>query len=460
MTDKRQKNQLKLAFAKMAEGEALAVLNEGIESAMAAIETETPALERELMKEVLRPENLKKALKQVMRNKGAAGIDGMTVEQLPEHLKDNWPRIRRELWQGKYEPKAVRRVEIPKPTGGMRQLGIPSVVDRFVQQALLQVLQSHFDSTFSEHSYGFRPGKSAHQAVQQAQQYVCSGLQIVVDIDLEQFFDRVNHDILMGLIAKRVNDSSVRKLIRTFLNAGVMEDGLVKPTEEGTPQGGPLSPFLSNVMLDELDRELEKRKLKFVRYADDSNIYVHSERAGKRVMINITKFLNRRLKLKVNDAKSAVARPWERKFLGFSFTGGKTPRRRIAPQAQDRLKAKVREITKRTRGGDIKEIAKELAPLLNGWRAYFGFCETPSKLIALDSWIRRRLRSLIWKRWKRGTVRYKELRKRGLTEYQAASASCTESPWRAGGLPAMHAAFPNSYFKDLGVPTLAHVPSA
>lgn len=455
MTDKRQKNQLKLTFAGLEEGEALEGAHEGIESGMATTETENSALDREIMKEVLRPENLKKALRQVMRNKGAGGIDGMTVEQLPEYLKENWPRIRSELLQGKYAPKAVRRVEIPKPTGGVRQLGIPSVVDRFVQQALLQVLQNHWDSTFSNHSYGFRPRKSAHQAVQQAQQYVSSGLRVVVDIDLEQFFDRVNHDILMGLIAKRVTDSSVRKLIRAFLNAGVMENGLVKPTDEGTPQGGPLSPFLSNVMLDELDRELEKRNLKFVRYADDSNIYVRSERAGRRVMQSITKFLNRRLKLKVNEAKSAVARPWKRNFLGSTFTIGRTPRRRIAPQAVTRLKDKVREMTSRTRGGDIQEIAKELAPYLNGWRGYFGFCETPSVLESLDKWIRRRIRSLIWKRWKRGTVRYKELRRRGLNEHQAAAAACTNSPWRASGLAAMHAAFPMAYFKDLGIPALS-----
>jgi RNA-directed DNA polymerase len=460
MTDKRQKKQLKLTFARAEEGEALAVPTEGIESEMATTDTENPALDRETMKEVLRPENLKKALKQVMRNKGAAGIDGMTVEQLPEYLKENWTRIRSELVQGRYAPQAVRRVEIPKPTGGMRQLGIPSVVDRFVQQALLQILQRHWDSTFSPHSYGFRPGKSAHQAVQQAQQYVGSGLRIVVDIDLEQFFDRVNHDILMGLIAKRVTDSSVRKLIRTFLNAGVMENGLVKPTEEGTPQGGPLSPFLSNVMLDELDRELEKRRLKFVRYADDSNIYVRTERAGKRVMHSITKFLERRLKLKVNKAKSAVAKPWKRKFLGFSFTSGKVPKRRIAPQAVTRLKDKIRGMTSRLRGGDINEIAEELASYLTGWRGYFGFCETPTVLQALDQWIRRRLRSLIWKRWKRGKVRYTELRKRGLTERQAAAAACTNSPWRASGLAAMHAAFPIAFFKELGIPTLFRASSA
>lgn len=444
----------------MGESEALEVPNEGIESVTAMIKTEMPAQDQEMMKEVLRPENLKKALKQVMRNKGAAGVDGMTVENLPEYLKENWSRIRSELLQGMYAPNVVRRVEIPKPTGGVRQLGIPSVVDRFVQQALLQVLQSHYDSTFSKHSYGFRPGKSAHQAVRQAQQYVSGGLRTVVDIDLEQFFDRVNHDILMGLIAKRVTDSSVRKLIRAFLNAGVMENGLVKPTEEGTPQGGPLSPFLSNVMLDELDRELEKRQLKFVRYADDSNIYVRSERAGKRVMQSITKFLSRRLKLRVNEAKSAVARPWKRKFLGFTLSGGKMPKRRIAPQALNRLKIKIREITRRTRGSDMQEIVEELASYLNGWRGYFGFCETPSVLKELDQWIRRRIRSLIWKRWKRGKVRYKELRKRGLNEQQAASAACTGSPWRASSLAAMHAAFPITYFKDLGVPTLLEVSSA
>lgn len=454
MTDKRQKNQLKVTFQEIGKGEAPPVSREGIESEMATIETENLALEHELMKEVLDPENLKKALKQVMRNKGAAGIDGMTVEQLPQHLRENWKWIKRTLQLGTYAPKAVRKVEIPKQSGGMRQLGIPTVLDRFVQQALLQVMQRHFDPTFSQYSYGFRPGKSAHQAIQQAQQYVCSGLCIVVDIDLEKFFDRVNHDVLMGLIAKRVEDRSVRKLIRAFLNAGIMEDGLVKPTDEGTPQGGPLSPFLSNIMLDELDRELEKRRLNFIRYADDCNIYVRSERAGNRVMASITRFINKRLRLQVNEAKSAVARPWKRKFLGFSLTSNRPFKRRIAPQAIERFKAKIRELTRRTRGETIERIAEELSTYLTGWRGYFRFCETPSVLKSLEKWVRRRLRSLLWKRWKRGTTRYAEMRERGLTQSEAVRVSCTTSPWRASKHAAMNAALPNAYFKDLGIPPL------
>lgn len=458
MTDKRRKKRQLLTFCEPEASEACEAKKEGVESEMATIKPENSALDG-VMKEVLNPRNLKKALKQVLRNKGAAGIDGMTTEQLPEYLKANWSRIKQELMRGAYMPKAVRRVEIPKATGGKRQLGIPTVVDRFIQQAVLQVLQDKWDSTFSMGSYGFRPGKSAHQAIRQAQKHVSSGLQIVVDIDLEQFFDRVNHDILMGLIAKRVGDRSIRKLLRSYLNAGVMENGLVKPTEEGTPQGGPLSPFLSNVILDELDRELEKRKLHFVRYADDCNIYVRSQRAGERVMTSITKFLNRRLKLKVNTSKSAVAEPWKRKFLGFTFGGRKVVKRRIAPQAMTRMKAKVRLITRRTCGGSLQEIAKELSIYLTGWRGYFGFCETPSVLAALDKWIRRRIRSLIWKRWKRGRTRYRELRALGLTEHQAAQAACTNSAWRASNHAAMHAAFPLAFFKDLGIPNL-YQPSA
>lgn len=453
MSDKRRKKQLRLTFAELESSEAREARTEGIESDTATTNPESSALGA-TMKEVLNPKNLKKALKQVLRNKGAAGIDGMTVEELPDYLKANWKTIRQELLEGVYKPKAVRRVEIPKASGGKRQLGIPTVLDRFVQQAVLQVLQERWDSTFSNNSFGFRPGRSAHHAIRQAQKYVGSGLHFVVDIDLEQFFDRVNHDILMGLVAKRVKDSMIRKLVRSYLNAGVMENGLVKPTDEGTPQGGPLSPFLSNVMLDELDRELEKRKLNFVRYADDCNIYVRSQRAGMRVMKSITRFLEMRLKLKVNEGKSAVARPYQRKFLGFSFFGRKEVKRRIAPQALKRFKEKVRQLTRRTRGGKLDSIAKELAIYLTGWRGYFGFCETPSVLIDLDQWIRRRMRSMIWKRWKSGKTRYRELRARGLTPHQAAQAACSRSPWRASKHAALHKALPNALFKDLGIPML------
>ena len=347
------------------------------------------------MEAIVEGENLKQALAQVKRNKGAAGIDGMSVDELAAYLKKHWPMIRAQLLEGTYKPQPVRRVEIPKASGGTRPLGIPTGLDRFIQQAVMQVLQADWDGTFSEMSFGFRPGRSAHQAVEQAQAYIATGHGFVVDIDLEKFFDRVNHDVLMGLIAKRVANKRILKLIRAFLSAGVMEGGLVSPTEEGTPQGGPLSPLLSNLMLDVLDKELEKRGHRFVRYADDCNIYVRSQRAGERVMAGIEKLLAKRLKLKVNKAKSAVAKPSVRKFLGFSFTGGKeSPRRRIAPQAVARFKTKVRELTRRTRGRSLTQIIKELSTYLIGWRGYFGFCQTPSVLRALDEWIRRRLRAI------------------------------------------------------------------
>jgi RNA-directed DNA polymerase len=459
MDDKRPKTQMELALTTRPEGEARGSAAGGTESPKAERETESPALPERLMEEVVRPENLKQALKRVRSNKGSPGIDGMTVDELPGYLAKHWPVLREQLLSGTYEPQPVRRVEIEKPDGGMRQLGIPTVLDRFIQQAVMLVLQSGWDRTFSAHSYGFRPGRSAHQAVAKAQAYIAEGLRFVVDIDLEKFFDRVNHDKLMGRMARHVADKRMLKIIRAFLNAGVMENGLVSPTGEGAPQGGPLSPLLSNIVLDELDRELEKRGHRFVRYADDCNIYVRSERAGQRVMTSITEFIAKKLKLKVNDKKSAVARPRDRKFLGFSFTANRQPKRRIAPKAVERFKKRVRELTRRTRGVSIDKMVGELAVYLNGWRNYFSYCQTPSVLRGLDQWVKRRLRCVVWKQWKRGRVRFKELRNRGVGKDLAAqTAGSARGPWRLSWSPALHVALPDAYFVSLGLPRLA-VPS-
>jgi RNA-directed DNA polymerase len=329
------------------------------------------------------------------------------------------------------------------------------VLDRFIQQAVMQVLQRKWDRTFSDHSYGFRPGRSAHQAVEQAQQYIAAGYRWVVDLDLEKFFDRVHHDKLMAKIAERIDDQRLLKLIRAFLRAGVMESGLVSPVDEGTPQGGPLSPLLSNIVLDELDRELEQRGHRFARYADDCNIYVRSERAGKRVMESITRFIAAKLKLRVNSEKSAVAEPWARKFLGFSFTRFGEPRRRIAPKAILRFRGRIRELTKRTRGVSTEQMAEELARYLRGWLGYFGKCQTPSVLQKLEEWVRHRLRSAIWKQWKRGSVRFAELRKRDMGKDLAAkTAGSAHGPWRIANSPALSFALPNAYFDSLGIPRL------
>jgi RNA-directed DNA polymerase len=453
---KRQKSQLELAFGTEGKGEAQTGRTEGTEAMAARADVESPAACGPSMERVVERDNLRKALAQVQRNKGAPGVDGMTVSDLTAHLKDHWPAIRSQLLAGTYEPQPVRRVEIPKASGGTRALGIPTVLDRFIQQAVLQVLQADWDGTFSDASFGFRPGRSAHMAVAKAQEHIASGHRIVVDMDLEKFFDRVNHDVLMGLVAKRVSDKRCLKLIRGFLTAGVLEGGLVGPREQGTPQGGPLSPLLSNLMLDVLDKELEKRGHRFVRYADDCNIYVCSRRAGERVMAGVERFLGKRLKLKVNRAKSAVARPPERKFLGFSFTSGATPRRRLARETLVRFKARVRETTRRTRGSSLAQIVTELSRYLNGWRGYFGFCETPSVLRDLDQWVRRRLRAIAWKQWKRGPTRFAELRRRGIGKDLAAqSVGSPHGPWRMSNSPALAIALPNAYLGSLGLPFLA-----
>jgi RNA-directed DNA polymerase len=456
MSGKRQNNQLRLAFGEEGRSEAPKAPGEGSETLTAKRISESPAKNNEqLMEEVCERENCLQAMKRVKSNKGSPGIDGMTVDELPAYLKEHWPAIREQLLSGTYKPQPVRRVEIPKPDGGVRQLGIPTVLDRMVQQAVMQVLQSRWDAEFSEHSHGFRPGRSAHQAVAKAQKYIAAGRRWVVDLDLEKFFDRVNHDKLMAAVARRVADKRMLKLIRAFLTAGVMENGLVGPVDEGTPQGGPLSPLLSNLVLDELDRELERRKHCFVRYADDCNIYVRSRRAGERVKRSITGFITRRLKLRVNEQKSAVARPVDRKFLGFSFTGAKEPKRRIAAKALLRFKRKVRELTGRTRGIGIEQMTKELSSYLRGWKGYFGFCETPTVLESLDQWIRRRLRSMIWKQWKRGKVRFRKLCDRGVSRNLAATtAGNTHGPWHIANSPAMSHAFPIAYFDSLGLPRL------
>jgi RNA-directed DNA polymerase len=455
MSDKRQNDQLVLAFLDESRSEAPRVSGEGTESLAAKRGTESPAIGKQLMEEVCERENCKQALARVQANKGSAGVDGMTVQQLPEHLKQHWPAIREQLLSGAYVPQPVKRVEIPKPDGGVRKLGIPTVLDRFIQQAVMLVLQRRWDRTFSDHSYGFRPGRSAHQAVEQAQQYMAEGLRWVVDLDLEKFFDRVNHDKLMAKIAERIDDKRLLKLIRAFLRAGVMEGGLVSPVDEGTPQGGPLSPLLSNIVLDELDRELERRGHHFARYADDCNIYVRSRRAGERVMESITRFITAKLKLKVNSEKSAVAEPWVRKFLGFSFTRFGEPRRRIAPKAILRFRGRIRELTKRTRGVSTEQMAEELARYLRGWLGYFGKCQTPSVLQKLEEWTRHRLRSAIWKQWKRGSVRFAELRKRDVGKDLAAqTAGSAHGPWRIANSPALSFALPNAYFDSLGIPRL------
>jgi RNA-directed DNA polymerase len=455
MGEKRQKNQEQLAFAFAWGSEASRSEGEGTEAPRVKRETEDPAENQRVMEEVCEGENRREALKRVRANQGSPGIDGMTVDTLPEYLEQHWPVVREQLLSGTYKPKAVKRVEIPKPDGGVRKLGIPTVLDRFVQQAVQQVLQKQWDPTFSEHSYGFRPGRSPQQAVAQAQRYIAEGYGWCVDFDLEKFFDRVNHDKLMGAIAKRVGDKRLLKLIRAFLNAGVMEDGLVSPSVEGTPQGGPLSPLLSNLVLDELDRELERRGHRFVRYADDSNIYVRSERAGQRVMESVKRFIAEKLKLKVNESKSAVAKPQERKFLGFSFTSGKELKRKIAPKAIDRFKERVREITHKSRGRSMEKVMEELAPYLRGWRGYFGFCETPAVLRHLDSWIRRRVRCAFWQQWKTGRKRYAELIRRGVSaEAAAKTAGSRCGPWHVSQSPALDRALSNAYLASLGLPSL------
>lgn len=406
-----------------------------------------------LMERVLDRGNMIGALRQVRSNDGSPGVDRMDVEALCGYLKQHWPRIRQKLLEGCYQPQPVRRVVIPKPNGGKRPLGIPTVLDRLIQQALLQVLQRDWDASFSEHSYGFRPNRSAHQAVARAQAYLREGYSWVVDMDLEKFFDRVNHDKLMSLVRRRVTDTRVLKLIDRYLKAGALSAGEYQPTVEGTPQGGPLSPLLANLLLDELDKELERRGHRFVRYADDCNIYVKSTKAGQRVLTSVTQYLKRRLKLTVNAAKSAVDRPWKRKFLGFSFTSRRPNRRRIADVAIERLKGEVRQLTRRTRGVNLGDVIEDLRKYLMGWKAYFGFSEVDRPLRDLDKWIARRLRCYLWKQW--GRSGYRQLVARGVSRDLAwNTAKSAHGPWRLSHSPALYYALPRRYFRALGVPTL------
>jgi RNA-directed DNA polymerase len=408
--------------------------------------------ELQLIEAVVARENLLKAYSQVMGNKGAAGVDGRSVEQLKPYLQAHWAQIKEDLLQGSYQPQPVRCVEIAKPAGGMRQLGIPTVVDRLIQQALHQVLSPLFEPGFSESSYGFRPRRSAQQAVAQARAYVAQGRRWVVDLDLEKFFDRVNHDILMSRLARRISDKRVLRLIRRYLQAGMMVGGVVGQRVEGTPQGGPLSPLLSNILLDALDKELERRGHKFCRYADDCNIYVRSRTAGQRVMKSVSQFLAKRLRLQVNVEKSAVARPWHRKFLGYTMTWHKQARLKIAPESIQRLKAKVRKIIREGRGRSLPQVIKELNPLLRGWLQYFRLAEVKGVFEELDGWLRRKLRCLLWRQWKRPITRAKNLMKRGLKELRAwKSATNGRGAWWNAGASHMNEAFPKSYFDRSGL---------
>ena len=426
-----------------------------VESAGVARTKAEGACESGLMEVVCERGNLWLAYERVTRNKGAAGVDGIGVSAFKGHLQQHWPTIKAKLLAGTYIPQAVRRVDIPKPQGGVRTLGIPTLTDRLIQQALHQVLSPIFEADFSASSYGFRPGRSAHQAVKAAQRYVAEGRRVVVDMDLEKFFDRVNHDMLMAKLAKKVGDGRVLKLIRRYLEAGMMAEGVVSPRAQGTPQGGPLSPLLSNILLTELDRELEHRGHAFCRYADDCNIYVRSQAAGERVLAGISQFLSERLKLTVNEAKSAVARPWERKFLGYSLTWHTAPKLRIAPASLQRLEDKIREVLKGARGRSVRRAIEELDPVLRGWAAYFKLTETKRALEEIDGWLRRKLRCILWRQWKRPYTRARNLMKAGLKEERAfRSAFNQRGPWWNSGASHMNAAFPKVFFDRLGLVSL------
>ena len=408
-----------------------------------------------LLNQILSRGNMLLALRRVEENKGSHGVDMMPVQDLRQHIVENWLHIKEAILQGTYEPMPVRRVEIPKPDGGVRLLGIPTVTDRLIQQAIAQVLSKIYDPMFSEQSYGFRPNRSAHDAVRKAKGYIKDGYRWVVDMDLEKFFDKVNHDRLMSTLAKRIQDKALLKLIRKYLQAGVMTNGVVSATEEGTPQGGPLSPLLSNIVLDELDKELEARGHKFVRYADDCNIYVKSKRAGERTMKSVKRFVEGKLRLKVNERKSAVDRPWKRKFLGFSFTSSREPKVRIAKESIKRVKKKIREITSRKMPYPMEYRIQRLNQYLIGWCGYFALADTKSIFYELDGWIRRRLRMCLWKEWKKSKTKIRNLKKLGVPAWQAYEwGNSRKGYWRISKSPVLHRTLDNSYWKSRGLRSL------
>lgn len=410
-----------------------------------------------LMEEVLRRENLMAAYGRVLSNGGSGGVDGRSVEELSEQIRAEWPEIRDALLSGTYEPSPVLKVRIPKPGGGERELGIPTVMDRMIQQALLQALTPIFDPTFSDDSYGFRPGRSTHQAVERAREHIAAGHRWVVDLDLKKFFDRVNHDVLMARVAKRVRDKRVLRVIGRYLRAGTMEGGVTTPRREGTPQGGPLSPLLSNILLDDLDKELERRGHRFVRYADDFQVFVKSRRAGERVMASLERFLAKRLRLEVNRDKSAVGRPWNRTFLGYRTTTNKEPKLKPAPESVKRLKLKLKDLFRRGRGWSLARTIRELDPILRGWAAYYRLSDVSGVFEELDAWIRRRLRLILWRQWKRPRTRLRELSKRGLAEGRAAeSAHNGHGPWWNAGSSHMNQAVPIRLLRQMGLVSLIY----
>jgi RNA-directed DNA polymerase len=427
-------------------------LHQTYEEFIAPHRFETPTSQLRLMEAICERNNMESAIKRVIKNKGAPGVDGMTVRKVKRYLNRHWTKIEKALLDGTYTPMPVRRKEIPKP-GGVRLLGIPTVLDRVIQQAVARIFNRIWDHTFSEFSFGFRPKRSAHDAIRKYREYVKSGLRYVVDIDLSKFFDRVNHDRLLARLATRVKDKRVLKLIRSFLNSGVMIGGLEQPTKEGTPQGGPLSPILSNIVLDELDKELEKRGLCFVRYADDCVIFVRSKRAGDRVMQSVSRFIEKKLRLKVNREKSAVGRPWERKYLGFCLTNSrKNPKIRIHWKTIKRFKQRVREITARRRGRSLFQVIGELKQFISGWWNYYGLTESFNRLRPLPHWIRRRLRALVWKHWKNRKTRVRELLKRGISRNFALTTGCArKGPWRMSKVKWVNIALPDKHFESLGL---------